>query len=81
MSEVVIEVSVPQAADIAAAADPVDVVADPAGATVLVVPTPGPPSPLTSGELAQITDDAVEQVLAAIEPPVNLVLWFENQIT
>lgn len=45
MSTIVIEVSVPQSADIEAAAAAVDVVADPGGAQVIVVPAPGPPGP------------------------------------
>ncbi|WP_063023763.1 hypothetical protein [Nocardia niwae] len=51
------------------------------GARVVLVPTPGPPGP--AGEIApedmeQIADDAADQVLADLEPPVTLTLLFEN---
>lgn len=45
MTDVVIEVSVPQSTDIEVVADSVDVVADPNGPQVIVVATPGPPGP------------------------------------
>lgn len=45
MATVVIEVSVPQTSDILAVAETVDVVADPAGAQVIIVAAPGPPGP------------------------------------
>lgn len=45
MTDVVIEVSVPQSTDIEIVADPVDVVADPNGPQVIIVAAPGPPGP------------------------------------
>lgn len=45
MTEVVIEVSVPNSTDIVAVADTVDLTADPNGAAVILVAAPGPPGP------------------------------------
>lgn len=33
-----------------------------------------------STELAQVTDDAAEQVLDQLEPPVTLTILFENSL-
>ncbi|PPJ31856.1 hypothetical protein C5E45_32720 [Nocardia nova] len=76
MSDVVIEVSVPQTADIEAVADTVDVTADPTGAPVIVVAAPGPPGELAPEDLAEVVDD----VLNELTPPINLVLLFENSL-
>lgn len=74
---IVIEVTVPDSADIAAEVDAVDVVAESDGAQVIVVATPGPPGP--PGELSpDDMDEVVDDVLDAIEPPVNLTLLFLN---
>lgn len=43
MTDLVVDVFVPQSTDIEVIADTVDVVADPSGAQVIVVATPGPP--------------------------------------
>ena len=73
MSDIVIEVAVPDSADIAAESDAVDVVAESGGAQVIVVATPGPPGP--AGELSpDDMDEVVGDVLAAVEPPVSLTL-------
>lgn len=45
MPDLVIDVFVPQSTDIEIIADTVDVVADPSGAQVIVVATPGPEGP------------------------------------
>lgn len=57
----------------------------PAGVTVL--PVPGPRgadgvdgSDLTPEEIAALTEDVTESVNEALEPPVDLVVWFENQL-
>lgn len=81
MTDIVIEVSVGASVDVAAVADTVDVVADPGGAPVILVPTPGPLSPLTTGQVEDIADEVTEDVLAALEPPINLTLLFLNAST
>lgn len=45
MTDIVIEVSVPDTADITAIADTVDLTANPNGAAVILVAAPGPPGP------------------------------------
>lgn len=45
MTDVVIEVFVPDSADIEAITDTVDLTADPSGAAVVLVAAPGPPGP------------------------------------
>lgn len=45
MTDVVIEVWVPDTTDIAAVAETVDLTADPSGAAVILVAAPGPPGP------------------------------------
>lgn len=60
----------------------------PDGARVVLVPSgqpgqpgpPGPPGELTPEEKAALADDAAEEVLADLEPPVNLVIVFENSL-
>lgn len=78
MSDVVVEVSVPQATDIEAVAETIDVTADPDGAAVIVVATPGPPGTgeLTPEDLAEVVDDVLDE----LNPPVTLVLLFENSL-
>lgn len=81
---VVIDVSVPSTADVEAVATVVDVVADPAGATVILVPTPSPgPQGAPGGDLTpeqrqELVDDVEAEVLAELEPAVNLVIRFRN---
>lgn len=88
MTDVVIEVSVPQAADIEAVTETVDVTADPSGAPVILVASPGPPGgrgpegppgtgELTPEDLAEVVDDVLDE----LNPPANLVLLFENSLT
>ena len=79
MNAIVIEVAVPSV-EVATAADVVEVVDDPDGPAVILVPTPGPPSPLSPEELDALADEIADAVAADLEPPVNLVLWFENQL-
>lgn len=74
MSAVVIEVSVPQSADIAAAADPVDITPDPSGAQVILVPGAGGALELDPEDVGIVVDE----VLGELEPPVSLVLLLEN---
>lgn len=86
---VVIDVFVPLTADVEVVAQEVAVVAapDPGGAHVIVVPSPGPPGPpgedgadLTPEERQAIVDDAEAEVLEELEPPVDLVVLFENSL-
>lgn len=85
MTEVVIEVSVPQTVDIEAIADTVDVVADPSGAQVVIVATPGPPGPPgppgdgtgVFGETPTGTKDGVNTAftLAEIPQPTSVAVY------
>ncbi|WP_280454765.1 hypothetical protein [Nocardia brasiliensis] len=84
-----IEVQIPQATDIETISDVVEISADPDGAQVLLVATPGPPGPpgipgeggdLSPEERAALIDDASAQTLEDLEPPVSLVLLFENAL-
>lgn len=77
MTDVVIEVSVPNSTDIEVVADAVDVTADPNGAQVIVVATPGPPGPPGSAgdgtqvfnEIPSGTQDGVNTVFALAHTP------------
>lgn len=77
MTDLVIEVTVPDSADIVAEDESVDVVTAADGAQVIVVATPGPPGP--PGELSpDDMDEVIDDVLDAIEPPVSLTQLFLN---
>uniref|UniRef100_UPI002458CF19 hypothetical protein n=1 Tax=Nocardia brasiliensis TaxID=37326 RepID=UPI002458CF19 len=73
-----IEVQIPQATDIETISDVVEISADPDGAQVLLVATPGPPGPPgTTGEGGALypeerparIDDANAQTLEDLQPP------------
>ncbi|MGW5920852.1 hypothetical protein ACWFPY_17855 [Nocardia fluminea] len=77
MTDLVIEVSVPDSADIAAEIESVDIVTDPSGAQVIVVATPGPPGPageISPEDMGQVVDDVIDE----LEPPVSLTQLFLN---
>ncbi|WP_328660333.1 hypothetical protein [Nocardia salmonicida] len=77
MTDLVIEVTVPDSADIVAEAEAVDIVTDSSGAQVIVVATPGPPGP--PGEISpEDLDDVVDDVIDELEPPVSLTQLFLN---
>lgn len=59
---------------------PLIVAAPPSPTQALYMPVPGPAgtAELTPEQLAQIAEDTGEQVLEDLEPPVSLVLLFEN---
>lgn len=85
---VVIKVAAKTTKIAARVVNPVRITAPADGARVVLVPagqpgTPGPPGPpgeLTPQEKAALADDAATEVLADLEPPVDLVVLFENSL-
>lgn len=59
---------------------PTILAAAPASPGVIMLPVPGPAgsAELSPEQLAQLADDTGDQVLEDLEPPVDLVILFEN---
>ena len=75
MTDVVIEVSVPQSADIEVVADSFDVVADPNPPQVIIVAVPGPPGPPgPAGDGTPI----LNEVPSGVQDGVNTVFVLVN---
>lgn len=79
MTEIVIDVSVPQSVDILAVANTVDISPDPQGATVVLIAAPGPPGPRGApgdnagiyGESPTGTRDGVNTVFTLSSSPAT----------